>query len=171
MKNIIFFPLAALLFILFVVLLTSENRSAFQVHFQGTSFIEGLKIIHKKDGNESWVLTARRADIDDYRKKAHLEDMEMTENKNGLVLYADSGIYDFTSKILTITSTVTADSKSYSLTADTVTLDSLKQHLASAGNVKIRGKTFTIEGTGMEITDRKQKVRILKNVTAIFNNN
>lgn len=171
MKNFIFFPLAALFFILFVLLLKSEDKRDFQVHFQGASFIEGMKIINKRNGHESWVLTAKRADIDEHHNTAHLEDMEMTIKEKGLLLHAESGIYDLTDKTLTITSTVTADNKSYSLITDNVTLNSSTHNIASAGNVKINGKTFTIEGTGMEITNRKQNVRILKDVTATFNNN
>ncbi len=171
MRNLIFFPFAALFFIFFVLLLKSEDRREFQVHLQGASFIEGMKIINKRNGNESWALTAKRANIDEHRNKAHLEDMEMTIKEKGLLLHAESGIYDLTDKTLAITSTVTADNKSYSLITDNVTVDSLTHNIASSGNVKINGKTFTIEGTGMEITNRKQNVRILKDVTATFNNN
>jgi LPS export ABC transporter protein LptC len=171
MRSFIFLSFAALLFSLFFFLLKSDNKSGVHVRFGGASFIEGLKIINKKGGNQSWVLTAKRADIDERLNEAHLKDMEVSIKEGDVILRADTAIYDLMNKTLAVTSTVTAHNKSYSLVTDNVTLDSLANNLESSGSVKMKGKTFVIEGKGMEIINKKQKVKILKDVSATFNNN
>ncbi len=140
------------------------------MHLSGESFIEGLKIIHKNNGKPDWILTAKRADITEDGDKAHLYDIEMTIEDKDIKIYSDEGIYNLTNKNLTIDGKVIAKNSNYSIIMEQVELDSKAGNLKTGGNVKIEGKKFILNGKGMKIDSEEQKVRILKDVKATFNN-
>jgi len=134
---------------------------------KSNSFIEGLKIVHKKSGNNVWTLNARRADIIENEDKAKLSDITMTIEDKGITIHAENGLYDFSNRNLTFDSKITADAKDYTIIADSVEWDQSKGEIRTAGNVKVESKKFNVEGAGME-ADSNQKVRILKDVKATF---
>lgn len=170
MKRSLFFILSLLLFSLFFFMVKSEKGSRLDMQLKGESFIEGLKIIHKKNGKPDWILTAKRADITENGDKAHLTDIEMTIENRGMTIYADKGLYNLTNKNLTIDGKVIAKNNNYSIITEHVELDSKADNLKTEGNVKIEGKKFSLQGKGMRINNAEQKVRILKDVKATFNN-
>jgi LPS export ABC transporter protein LptC len=137
---------------------------------KGASFIEGLKIIHKKNGARDWILTARRADLTENSEKAHLSDLEMSIENKGFTFYADRGTYNMTERNLAIEGRIVARSNNYTITSENIAFDSLSGNLKTDGNVKIEGKKFSLQGKGMDIDNSGQKVRINRDVKAVFNN-
>jgi LPS export ABC transporter protein LptC len=168
MRRILFFLLSLLLFSFFFLILKSEKASEPNIELTGASFIEGLKIINRKNGDNHWILTARRADITENGSKAFLTDIEMSIIGKGISLRADKGLYDLNSKRLTVNGKVIATSDSYSIITDQVELDSNSHRLKSSGNVKIEGQKFSLEGSGMRIDETESKVQILNDVKATF---
>jgi LPS export ABC transporter protein LptC len=155
------------LFLMLFFLLGNNRNSGKGISLSGNSFIEGIKIIHKKDGNNIWTLSAKKADISSNEDRAVLNDIAMTIEDKGLTIHAADGIYDFLSRNLTLNGSITAIAKDYTITADSAEWDQSKNEIRTKGNVKMESKKFSVEGEGIE-ADSQQKVRILKNVKATF---
>jgi LPS export ABC transporter protein LptC len=170
MKRILFFILSLLLLSLFFFSVKTEKGSSLNTHLKGESFIEGLKVINKKNNITDWILTAKRADIQEHGDIAHLTDITMSIENRGITIYADKGLYNLKNKNITINGKVTAKNTDYSIITENVELDSITGYLKTEGNVKIDGKKFSLTGKGMKLDNSDQKIRILKNVEAIFNN-
>jgi LPS export ABC transporter protein LptC len=170
MKKSLLFVLSLIIFSLFFFMVKGEKTDKNALIRKGESFIEGLKIIHKKNGAKDWILTARRADLTENSEKAHLSDIEMTIENKGFTVYADKGIYNMSGKNLTVEGRIVARSNNYLITSENIEFDSLSGNLKTDGNVKIEGKKFSLQGKGMNMDNAGQKVRINRDVKAVFNN-
>jgi LPS export ABC transporter protein LptC len=73
-------------------------------------------------------------------------------------------------KKISIEGPITAKGNTYSITTEQVEIDSDAGLLTTGKDVRIEGKKFTLQGKGMEIKNNEQKVRIMKDVKATFNN-
>lgn len=170
MKKVLLFLASFLLFSLFFFLVKGEKANKMDVRLKGESFFEGLRIIQKKDGVQDWVLIAKRADISKDGDKAHLSDIEMEVKSRGITIFAEKGLYNMNTKEISIEGPITAKNKDYSITTGEVEIDSNAGLLKTGSDVHIEGRKFTLKGKGMEIQNNDQKVRILKDVKATFNN-
>ncbi|MDA8082140.1 MAG: LPS export ABC transporter periplasmic protein LptC [Nitrospiraceae bacterium] len=164
------FPAVALaLIFLFFLIVRDEKEVLPSASGNGESFLEGVRIIQKKDGKEIWVVTARRADITGNGDRANLSDIEVKVREKGATITADKGLYDMKEKKLTITGPVTARDKDYTITARDVEFDNATGALKTDKDVRMEGKKFVLTGTGLLADNNEQKIRILKNVTATYN--
>ena len=159
-----------LLFCLFFYMVEGEKANKLDVHLQGSSFFEGIRIVQKKDGVQSWVLTAKRADISKKGDEANLTDIKVEVKDKGVTIYADKGLYNMDTKKMSIEGPITAKNDEYSITTGQVEIDSSSGVLKTDEDVHIKGKKFVLQGKGMEIKNNEQKVRILKDVKATFTN-
>jgi len=167
MKKILMIGLPIILFsLLFVVLRTSREMNG-KPQIKRDSFIEGLRISQKKDGIALWTLTAKKANIIEGADKAELSDINMVIQKNGLLLHADKGVYNFLEHGFTTEDVVKAKAKDYTITADSIDYEASSGDIKTDGWIKIEGKRFTVEGKGMK-ADAEQKVSVLNNVKATF---
>jgi LPS export ABC transporter protein LptC len=157
-----------LLFSFFFLLKDEGTRPA--ILLKGNSFIEGLRIIYKRNGNQDWILSARRADISEDGNKAYLTGLEMTLENKGITLYADKGLYLMTDKNLTIDGKIIAKGDTYSITSVDGAFDNRAGNFKTDGDVRIDSKKFSVQGRGMNIDSSEQKVRILNDVKAVFYN-
>lgn len=159
--------LCSILFLALALIFLSDSKEVEKISVsRGNSYIEGLKIASKKDGNEVWVLNANRADIIESENKAKLTDIVMEVKQNGLTIKSDNGVYDMTNKSLVLKSSITAETDDYTIITDTVEW-TRNGEIKTGSDVKVISKKFSVEGEGMRV-DSGQKVRILKNVKAIF---
>ena len=147
-----------------------EKANKLDVHLQGSSFFEGIRIVQKKDGVQSWVLTAKRADISKKGDEANLTDIKVEVKDKGVTIYADKGLYNMDTKKMSIEGPITAKNDEYSITTGQVEIDSSSGVLKTDEDVHIKGKKFVLQGKGMEIKNNEQKVRLLKDVKATFTN-
>jgi LPS export ABC transporter protein LptC len=170
MKKSLLVLASFLLFSLFLFLVQGEKASKLDIHLKGESFLEGLKIIHKKNGLQNWILTAKRADISKDGNEADLTDVEMEVKSKGITIFAEKGLYNLDTKKISIEGTITAKNNAYSITTGQIEIDSDAGLLTTGKEVLIEGKKFTLQGKGMEIDNNEQKVRIMKDVKATFNN-
>lgn len=170
MKKSLLVLASFLLFSLFLFMVQGEKASKLDIHLKGESFLEGLKIIHKKNGLPNWILTAKRADISKDGNEADLTDVEMEVKNKGITIFAEKGLYNLDTKKISIEGTITAKNNAYSITTGQIEIDSDAGLLTTGKEVLIEGKKFTLQGKGMEIDNNEQKVRIMKDVKATFNN-
>lgn len=170
MKKSLLVLASFLLFSLFLFMVEGEKASKLDINLKGESFLEGLKIIHKKNGLQNWILTAKRADISKDGNEADLTDVEMEVKDKGITIFAEKGLYNLDTKKISIEGTITAKNDAYSITTGQVEIDSDVGLLTTGKDVLIEGKNFTLQGKGMEIKNNEQKVRIMKDVKATFNN-
>lgn len=159
-----------LLFLIFsfaVFLIIRENREPEKdFRLKGDSFIEGLKIVQKKNGNDVWILNAKRADITEKDNMAALTDIDIIIKEKDIKIRAANGLYYMTEKKFTLNGNIIADTKDYTILTNAAEWTS-NGEIKTKGDVKIESKRFTIQGEGMEASSG-QKVKILKNVKAIF---
>ncbi len=168
MKRSLLFVLSLCLFSLFFVLVKGERGTRLDIRQKGESFIEGLKIVNRRNGSRIWTLFARRADITENGERAYLTDIEMKIEDRGITVKAEKGLYGMTDKKLIIDGKAVARGDSYSITADKIELDSGGGNLKSDGDVFIEGRKFNVRGKGMYTDSAVQKVRILRDVEAVF---
>jgi LPS export ABC transporter protein LptC len=170
MKKSLLVLASFLLFSIFFFLVKEEKFNKLDIRLKEESFFEGLRIIHKKDGVQVWILTAKRANISKDGNEADLTGIEMEVNNKGTTIQAEKGIYNMDTRKISVEGAITAKNNNYSITTRQVEIDSAEGMLRTNKDVYIKGKTFTLEGKGMEISNNEQKVRILKDVKATFNN-
>jgi LPS export ABC transporter protein LptC len=132
------------------------------------SYIEGLRIVSKKDGVDSWVLTARKADFSRDETIAQMDSVTMDIKKEGVNLTADRGIYHMNTKDLILENNIMVRLKDSVISATRLSWNPSDGMLTSDGMVHMEGKKFTIEGEGLAATE-DNKVKLLRNVKAIFN--
>jgi LPS export ABC transporter protein LptC len=170
MKKSLLVVLSIALFSLLFFMIKGERGTKTDVLKKGESYIEGLRLVHRQNGNRDWTLTARRADISDKGDKAYLSGIEMNIENKGITVYADKGLYDMNARDLSVDGKVIAKGDSYSITSEGARFDGASGMLKADGGVKIEAKRFSIQGTGMEADNTAQTVRILKDVKAVFYN-
>ncbi|MBI5639235.1 MAG: LPS export ABC transporter periplasmic protein LptC [Nitrospirae bacterium] len=168
MKKGLLVILSLILFSLFFFMLREEKDGRLEIHQKGSSFIEGLKIVNKKNGATEWILTAQRADLSENGDRADLSDIEMNIQNRGITLHAEKGTYVMSGKKLSVEGRILARGKSYSITSDNVTFDSSSGMLRTDSKIVMEGQRFSVEGRGMDSDSAEQKVRIHRDVKAVF---
>ena len=168
-KSLLVFA-SILLFSLLFYMVGGEKDSKLNIHLKGESFLEGLKIIQKRNGVQDWVLNAKRADISKDGNEANLTDIKMEVKNKGITIFAEKGLYNMNTKKISVEGPITAKNNNYSITTEQVEIDNDAGLLTTGKDVYIVGKKFTLQGKGMEVNNNEQKVRIMKDVKATFNN-
>ena len=158
------------LFSLFFLMVNDEQLPKNAGVTRGDSFLEGLRIIHRKDGRQEWVLTARRADITPKGDQARLSDVTVSFADKGVTVSADRGVYVIPTKNLSVDGKIVAKGENFSVISEGAEIDSTSGSLRTAGPVVIEGKKFRVRGKGMQADESGQTVRILHDVDAVFNN-
>ena len=167
MKRVLMIVLSVALFSSLFLMLRTGREFTGDMQIKGGSFIEDVRILQKKKGVTLWTLTASKANFTEGEDKAELSDIKMMLQKNGVILYADKGIYNISDKSFTTDSVVEAASKDYKITADSLDYEVSSGKIQTGGKITVEGKGFKVEGRGMK-ADAEQKVSILNDVKATF---
>lgn len=170
MKRSLLVVLSLFLFFLVFFLLRDERGLRPKIFQKGDSFIEGLRVVYKKNGMSEWILTAKRADISEKDDKARLSDIKMTIEDKGITLYADKGLYHLTDGNLAVDGKIVAKGDTYSITSENGEFDHKSGIFKTDGIVRVESRRFSVLGKGMNIDSAEQKVKILRDVKATFNN-
>jgi len=168
MKKVLLGVLSVLLVGSLFLMLGSGREFSSDLQIKGGSFIEGVRILQKKEGATVWTINASTARFLEGGDRAELNDINMILQKNGVELHADKGIYNLSERSFTTDSIVQANAKDYKITADAVDYDVSTGKIKTDGTIRIEGKGFKVEGKGMK-SDTGQRVPILHDVTATFN--
>jgi len=169
MKRIPMIGLSIFFASILLIIFMSDKESSKDLTIESNSFIDGLKIIQKKDGTPFWTLTARKADFKGGKNIVELSDVIMVLHRNNVILSTDKGTYDLSNQNLTTETPIRAEGKEYTITAGSIDYEASSGELTSEDRITIKGKSFTVDGKGIKV-DSEQKVRILKDVKATFHN-
>jgi LPS export ABC transporter protein LptC len=150
-------------------LLMTGKESPVDLRVTGSSFLEDIRILQKKNGMTVWTLTAEKADFPEGEDKAELHAISLALPENNLMLHADKGTYSFSEESFTTDTLVEARAENYRITADSLNLDVSSGNIQTEGRVRLEGKRFSVEGQGMQ-AGKEKKVRIFNDVKAIFQN-
>jgi len=134
---------------------------------RGNSYIEGLKIVNKKDGTDTWIVTARRADFTKDETVAQMESVAIDLKKDGVVLTADNGTYHLQSRDLRLGNNIKIEIKGSVVTTDELSWNPSRGIVFSKDAVRMEGNKFKIEGEGLTAT-QDNKVKLMRNVKATF---
>ncbi len=167
MKRFILFTLCFFFAVTLFIMLRSDRENIENVKIKSTSFIEGLKIHYRKNGNTIWKLTARKADFTADEDMVELSNLTVTVHKNGMTLYADTGRYDLLTRNFTINSEIQAEAEDYRIITSSLDYDASSGKSSTDEKIIVEGKKFKVEGKGMTL-DSEQKVKIRNNVKATF---
>lgn len=132
-----------------------------------TSYIEGLKIIHRTKGNTAWTIMAKRANFTKDEKTAQMNSIVIDIQKENIILNAEKGVFDLETRDLKLEDNIILKSKGYEVTLKDLTWNPSKGLLKSDKKIELRGKGFSIQGYGISATE-EQKLRLHRNVRAIF---
>jgi LPS export ABC transporter protein LptC len=167
MKKILMFFLCLFFAGTLFIMLRSDRENMGNIKVKSTSFIEGLEILYRKNGNTIWKLNARKADFTQDENMVELSNLTVTVQKNGMIFYADTGRYDLLSKNFIINSDIQAEAKDYRIITSSLDYDASTGNARTDERIVVEGKKFTVEGKGMTL-DSEQKVRIRNDVKATF---
>lgn len=157
------------LFSLFFLMVKDDPGIKSSMVQKGGSSIEGLRMLHRRDGVQHWTMSARRADMTASGDEAYLSDITVSFAK-GITVQAERGTYLMRDRRLTADGTVIARGENFSVISEGVAFDSASGSLQTGGPVTIEGKKFRVKGTGMQAVEAGQTVKILHDVTAVFSN-
>ncbi len=151
------------------IFLHKDKPFTVRIRQEGSS-ISGLKLNHSENGALKWELTSRRAEIGQGGEDAHLYALTLNIYQGrSLVLNGKEGIYDFKNKNLKIKD-VRATVDDMSLDTDSLLWKAADEEITTEDTINIKGKNFSIDGKGLIIKAREQKVRVLQDVKGIFYN-
>jgi LPS export ABC transporter protein LptC len=167
MKTFMMISLSLIFALILFVVINSEREGPDTFKIKGNSFIEGLKILHKEDGDAVWTLTAQKADLRESDNMADLSDITVVVPKNGFRIYADKGVYNLSTQKFSTESEIKAESKDYKIITSLIDYEASTGKIKTDESIKVDGKRFKVEGKGMTV-DSERKVRIMKDVKATF---
>ena len=160
------FILVSVLFLFFVFSGDREYRRDLSFS-RANSYIEGLKIVNRKNGADLWIMTARKADFTKDEVLAKMDSVSMDFSKEGAVLNADTGTYNLNSKDLLLEKNVTIKTKDSVIHAKSLAWNASQGTLTTDSRILMEGTKCTIEGDGLAATG-DSKVTLMRNVKATF---
>jgi LPS export ABC transporter protein LptC len=166
MRKVLFLLAAFLLLFTFAVFFNQGTNMQVKITPDDKSFMDDVKIIHRKSGVFKWSLNAQKA-VFVTGSNISLEGVQMYSPDKGLKLVSDKGFYDMDSKNFKISGNIKAAGENYDIVASALVWDSAKNELVSDDKVQIIGKKFHVEGDMFEAKDDKAKLN--RNVRAVFN--
>lgn len=159
--------LTVLIIIFLSLLFLKEEDSKRNSLTQATSYIEGLRIVQRINGDAIWSVTAKRADFTKDEKKAMMNSIVINMKKENMTLDAEKGVFDLETRDIKLEDNIVLKSKGYEVTLKDLSWNPSRGLLTSAQKIALKGGRFSIEGEGLSATG-EQKLRLHRNVKAIF---
>jgi LPS export ABC transporter protein LptC len=135
--------------------------------------INGVYLIEKRDNNKTLEIKARKANMaaDDTRTDLISFSMISLENKkNPVTVFADNGFINNSANEITANGNVLVrDTLGRTLVTDHLIWKGEKDEISTDGVVRLFGDRFIIHGTGLIVNPSQGRMKILNNVSAIFN--
>jgi LPS export ABC transporter protein LptC len=128
-----------------------------------------LQMTHKEYDKVEWELSASKALFPMDKKEIQLKSIDLTINYSPKIyITSDNGTYEVEKGNMTLSSAVEFNTEDAKFTTDTLKWNSKNELVTTQDAVKFIGKSFFIEGKGLTANINQQKIRILKNVKAVF---
>ncbi len=158
--------LVAILIFFVVFQAERDYRRGFSIN-KGNSYMEGIRIVNKKNGVDAWTISARRADFTKDETVAQLNSVTIDIKKEGAVLDAASGQYNINTRELRLEKDIAIRQKDSTISTESLSWNPADGTLSSDGLVIMKGNKFRIEGEGLKATEDK-KIKLMRNVKATF---
>ncbi|MBI5025555.1 MAG: LPS export ABC transporter periplasmic protein LptC [Nitrospirae bacterium] len=169
MKGKFVFIVSALLALGIVLILGYEDNEIKTTPSHRTSSVQGFRITNKEGNKTQWELTANKAEFQEGEKEILLKDITLKlQHNNEIILTGSSGIYNIQNSNLAVNKPVEVNMDFYKLTTDSLLWNGSEELITTKDDIKLIGKTFLIEGSGLSATMGEQKVRVLSDVKAQF---
>jgi len=158
-----------LLIIIFVFLMGYENRDSGVMPEYRKSSMEDLQLIQKRGRDILWILSASRADMPVSERKIYLHDitLKVTETP-GMILACRSGEYNIEKGLLRLSEGVRIETQDGHFQTESLRWDTKHNTIFTSAPVILRGKDLEIRGDGLSADITTGKVRINRNVKAIY---
>jgi len=128
-----------------------------------------LYLKHREGDNVRWELTSDKAILPPGNKEVFLTSLALKINQSPeIYLTSGSGVYDIEQENVLLNQSVELTIKDATFTTDTLNWNSKDDLITTEDVIKFTGSSFLITGTGLAGKAKEQKVRILKDVKAIF---
>ncbi len=164
----VFIVLAA---VVFAVLVLAVAFSTDQADTGGPSIeanveavMEGVSVVASRDGKVLWKLRTDHAVMPSGGSMARLGTVDMEVPAEGLVIKANSGVYDMASRDLRLAGGVVADTGQLVLHSESAIFNASTGEVVSNDDVLVEGSGFTVKGRGFWA--RGKEVRIIEKVEA-----
>ncbi|MBI4850154.1 MAG: LPS export ABC transporter periplasmic protein LptC [Nitrospirae bacterium] len=146
-----------------------DQRIKIQPSFH-TSTMHDLHLAHRENDEVKWELSATEAVFPIGGEEVFLKSLGLKINQpSGIYLESASAIYEIEGRNVTLNKPVELNMKDAKFTTDSLKWNSVNGLITTEDDVKLIGKNFVIEGTGLSAKTEQQYIRILKNVKAVFN--
>lgn len=154
------FALTLFILILFYFLYDSGKTVKKDIYTKNDSSINGLKVISKKDGTDSWVLVAEKAVLTKDETMAEMDTVTVRLIKDGISVNADTGNFNMVTNDLSLNKNIKIHTKGSVISAKNLFWNPSEETLTTDGGIKMEGAKFQIEGGEMTATqDRKVKLK------------
>jgi LPS export ABC transporter protein LptC len=168
-KRNFFLVLSVILFIGILIILSYSERNQKILPSYQTSSMKNLHLTHREDGKVKWELSADKAILPVGKKEVFLKSLALKIHQSPeIYLTSGSGIYEIDKEDMTLNETVELNIKDAKFTTNTLKWDSRNELITTEDDIKFNGNNFLIEGTGLAAKIKQHKIRITKNVKAIF---
>lgn len=158
----------ALVIVVLIILKYGENKVKIRPAYQASS-MQDLHLSHKEDGKIKWELSAKEALFPVERKEVLLQQLGLTVNRSPrLILTSGSGIYEIEKGDVTLNDPVELKIKDSKFTTNMLKWINADELITTDSPVRFTGSNFLIEGIGLIAHTKQQKVRITRDVKAIF---
>ena len=151
-----------------IILSYNDNNVKIRPSYQ-TSSMDNLHLTQRDDKKVHWELLAQNAIFPIDKKEIFLKSIGLTINNSPeIYLTSNSGIYDVDSGNVMLNEPVEIKIKNSTFNTKTLNWNSSDEIISTNDAVKFSGSNFLIEGVGLTASVTQQKVKIQKNVKAIF---
>ena len=131
--------------------------------------MKNLYLKHREGNEVKWELSSDKAILPVGNKEVFLTSLALKINQSPeIYLTSGSGVYDIEQENVLLNQSVELTIKDATFTTDTLKWDSKNDLITTEDNIKFTGSSFLITGTGLAAKAKEQKVRIIKDVKAIF---
>jgi len=133
------------------------------------SSMHKLQMVNKEDNSVKWELSAEKAVFPKGNREILLSSLGLRiKNTPEIYLTSGSGIYKVEEGDITLNTPVEMKINETIFRTTEMKWNNSKGTLTTDNNVEFIGKTFNIVGKGLSAKTKEQKVRILKDVKAVF---
>lgn len=127
-----------------------------------------------RDGVRKWLLEAQQADVAQKDNNIFLNNPRFTvyldHQPEIVILTAGKAVYNMKTRNITLTDKVTAVTNDrLQIDIDKIFYDAAHSFISSNEHVIVRHHTSTVEGDGLELYVDTGTIKLLRNVTAIVN--
>ena len=128
-----------------------------------------IHMVNKEDDSVKWELSAEKAVFPKGNREIFLNSLGLTiKNTTEIYLTSESGIYTIENGNMTLNDPVELNVKDTKFKTAVMHWNSREETLITDNDVEFIGKSFNIVGKGLIAKTKEQKIRILKDVKAIF---